>query len=418
MAEYSAPKGMRDFLPDEMDRRERAIEAIKKIYRKYGFVPMDTPAMEMAEVLEKKCGEEIRGQIFRIDDGKHALRFDLTVPLSRVVSSNTFRKPFKRYCIGPVWRREEPQKGRFREFYQADADIIGSSSMRAEAELIACAHEAISALGFCGATVLLNDRRLAFKIAQSMLPGKESSLLRLLDKRGKISRQQMIEEFAKIGGADPKSQEMFIDFLGSMEKSATEKQRLELAEEHCPEAAESLSEIISLAQEYGRSIKIELDLALVRGMDYYTGPIFEIKLGEGIGSVAGGGRYDGLLGLYGQGDYAVGISLGIERLLSLMKEGKRAKGGVFVACTADEHYAQTIRIASAFRAAGIVAHTDLNSRSLKKQMEFASGCCAFIAIVGEKETAAGKLTLRDLESGKEELLGVEEAIRKVKERLA
>jgi len=406
--DYSAPKGMRDFLPDEAARRERAMDAIRRTYRKFGFVPMDTPALETAEVLEKKCGEEIKGQLFRIDGGKLALRFDLTVPLSRVASSNTFKKPFKRYCIAPVWRREEPQKGRFREFYQADADIIGCPTVRAEAELIACAVSAISNLGFSGATVRLNDRRIITAIASSLLSGKESVVLRILDKREKIGDAACAEMLVSAGAKEKDAKKLLADL--TLAKANSEA--LAVAEKYSKEGAESLKEILSLVKEYGKC-EVKIDLSLVRGLDYYTGAIFEISLGKEMGSVAGGGRYDNLLSTYGQGDSAVGISLGFERLMTLMKEGASEKRGVFVAAVKDEFYPYALQVAAKLRSAGIECQTDLNARSLKKQMDYASDSCKYIAVVGEREKKEGKVTLRDLSSGKEEMLTVEEAIKEI-----
>ena len=409
--DYTAPKGMRDFLPDEMQGREWAVDTIKKTYRQYGFVPMDTPALETVEVLEKKCGEEIKGQLFRVDDKRLALRFDLTVPLSRVASSNTFKKPFKRYCVAPVWRREEPQKGRFREFYQADADIIGCPSVRAEAELIACAVSAVEKLGFSGAVVRLNDRRIITKIAQTLLSGKEGVVLRILDKREKIGDEAAVEMLVAAGAGKKES----LALVSSLTLAGKNESRLLVAKEYSPEAAESLREILALVKEYSPSINVEVDLSLVRGLDYYTGAIFEISLGPQMGSVAGGGRYDNLLSMYGQGDYAVGISLGFERLMVLMGGRKPEKRGVFVACVKDEFYPYAVSIAAKLRASGIEAQTDLNGRNLKKQMEYAAGACAYIAIVGEKEKKEGKLTLRDLETGKEGVCSVEEAAKKIAE---
>ena len=409
--DYGAPKGMRDFLPDEMQRREWAVDTIKKAYRQYGFVPMDTPALETVEVLEKKCGEEIKGQLFRMDDKRLALRFDLTVPLSRVASSNTFKKPFKRYCVAPVWRREEPQKGRFREFYQADADIIGCATVRAEAELIACACSAIEKLGFTGATVRINDRRIITKIAQKLLAGKEGEVLRILDKREKIGDDATVEMLVAAGAGKDDAQRL----VSSLTSAGKNEARLAVAAEYSPEGAESLKEILAIVKEYSESIKVEVDLSLVRGLDYYTGAIFEISLGRGMGSVAGGGRYDNLLSMYGQADTAVGISLGFERLMVLMGERKPEKKGVFVACVKDEFYPYAVSVAAALRSQGVAAQTDLNARNLKKQMEYAAGCCAYIAIVGEKEKKEGKLTLRDLNSGKEEICSVEEAVKRISE---
>ncbi|MFA6214931.1 MAG: histidine--tRNA ligase [Candidatus Micrarchaeia archaeon] len=408
MADYSAPKGMRDFLPDEAARRERAAEAIKRTYRKFGFVPMDTPALETVEVLERKCGEEIKGQLFRIEGNRLALRFDLTVPLSRVASSNTFRKPFKRYCVAPVWRREEPQKGRFREFYQADADIIGCPTARAEAELIVCAVSAIEELGFSGATVRLNDRRVISAIASELLSGKEGEVLRILDKREKIGDAACAEMLVAAGARQKDAQKLLAD-LTAAGKNDT---RLALAAKYSPEAAGSLKEILELVKEYGKC-DVKIDLSLVRGLGYYTGAIFEISLGKEMGSVAGGGRYDGLLSMYGQGDSAVGISLGFERLMVLMKESAPEKRGVFVAAVKDEFYPYALSVASRLRAQGIECQTDLNARSLKKQMDYAATSCRFIAVVGEREKKEGKVTLRDLGSGKEEMLSVEEAVKKI-----
>ena len=408
--DYSAPKGMRDFLPDEMARREWAIDTIKSAYRRFGFVPMETPALEGAEVLEKKCGEEIKGQLFRVDDGRLALRFDLTVPLARVAASNTFRKPFKRYCISPVWRREEPQKGRFREFYQADADIIGCPTVRAEAELIAAAWSALLGLGFSGGVVRLNDRRIISAIAAKLLAGKEGQVLRILDKREKAGNEATVAMLVGIGADIEKSRKLVSELTDGKDNRA----KLEMAAFYSPEASRDLAQLLALLTEYSDEIKVELDFSLVRGLDYYTGAIFEIKLSDDIGSVAGGGRYDNLLSMYGQGDFAVGISLGIERLLALMGKKEAAKSGVFVAAAKDEFYPYALNVASQLRLAGIAAQTDLNNRNLKKQIEYAAASCAWIAIVGQREKKEKKVTLRNLQTGKEELLDVEEAVKRLK----
>lgn len=407
--DYTAPKGMRDFLPDEMQRRERVVETIKSVYRRFGFVPMETPALETVEVLEKKCGDEIKGQLFRVEGDRLAMRFDLTVPLSRVASSNTFRKPFKRYCIAPVWRREEPQKGRMREFLQADIDIIGCATMRAEAELIAAACAALSDLGFSGATVRLNDRRIISAIASKLLSGKEGAILRILDKREKIGNENAIAMLVELG-AEEKEAKKLVEELSAKGSNA---EKLKLASSYSPEAAKDLQQIIDMAKEYDGKIKIELDFSLVRGLGYYTGSIFEIKLSDEIGSVGGGGRYDNLLSMYGQGDTAVGISLGIERLMALLKNRKMEKKGVFVASISEEFYPYALQVASSLRSAGIPTQTDLNNRNIKKQLEYAAASCAWLVVIGEKEKKEKKVTLRNLESGKEELVSVEDAVKKI-----
>jgi len=397
-------------LPDEMSRREWAVETIKAAYRRFGFVPMETPALETVEVLEKKCGDEIKGELFRIEDGKLALRFDLTVPLSRVASSNTFRKPFKRYCIAPVWRREEPQKGRMREFLQADIDIIGCATMRAEAELIAAACAALNGLGFTSATVRLNDRRIISAIASKLLSGKEGAVLRILDKREKIGNDDAVAMLVELGAKKDAATKL----VEELAQKGTNAQKLRVASSYSPEAAKDLQQIVDLTKEYDSKIKIELDFSLVRGLDYYTGPIFEIKLSDEMGSVGGGGRYDNLLSMYGQGDTAVGISLGIERLMALLKERRIEKKGVFVAVVEDAFYPYALQVASSLREAGIPTQTDLNGRNLKKQLEYAAASCAWLIVVGEKEKKEKKVTLRDLETGKEEMVSVEEAVKKVR----
>ena len=304
-----------------------------------------------------------------------------------------------------MWRREEPQKGRFREFYQADADIIGCPTTRAEAELIACACSAISELGFSGATVRLNDRRIITAIAASLLSGRESAVLRILDKREKIGDGACVEQLVAAGTKQKDAQRL----VGAITAAKDNSDALLVALKYSPEAAVSLREIIALLKEYG-DFDVKVDLSLVRGLDYYTGAIFEISLGKEMGSVAGGGRYDNLLSIYGQGDSAAGISLGIERLLSLMGARAPAKRGVFVAAAKDEYYNYALQVAAKLRAAGVECQTDLNARNLKKQMDYAATCCRFIAVVGEREKKEGNVTLRDLGSGKEEMLSVEQAI--------
>jgi histidyl-tRNA synthetase len=407
---FSVPRGMRDFLFQEMQKREEIIEKIKKVYKKYGFLPMDTPALEYLEVLEKKCGEEIKNQIFKLDDQKLALRFDLTVPLARVASSHVFKKPLKRYCIAPVWRKEEPQKGRFREFLQADIDIIGSPSVKAEAELLACACEALKELGFNRPTILLNDRRIAYKIASEFSKGSEQEFLRLLDKKNKLSSEEFLGQFSKI--LTKEKFEKFKDFLKI--SSSSNEEKIKFAKTYSLQAAEDLENIIKLSKEYDEEINIVIDLSLVRGLDYYTGPIFEIVLGEEIGSVGGGGRYDNLLSLYGQGDYACGISLGIERIFFLLKQNSFRKIDLFVANTKSEFYTHAIKVASLFRKEGINTMTDLNDRPLSKQLEFASEFCKFIAIIGQNEVKAGKITLRNLKTGEENLLTFQQAVDVIK----
>lgn len=409
MSTKLAPKGMRDILPEDAILGKQVVETIEKVYLKYGFVPMETPAMEYLATLRAKAGEEIDKQIFVLKNEKLGLRFDLSVPLARVAATNTFPKPFKRYAFAPVWRYEEPQKGRFREFWQADIDIIGSNSMRADAEILTVAREAILALGFKNPKIILNNRKILDALAAKLgIEKKKEAVFRLLDKIDKAGEKKVREELCKLIGKD-KTKEL----LKILETKGSNKAKLEVAKKISKEGAAELEEILALC-----SFPVEINLALVRGLGYYTGPTFEIKADESIGSIAGGGRYDDLLGIYGRADYATGISLGIERIIALLKErqtnSKKTYTQVFVANVKPEFYKQAMKVAAELRKSGILAETDLNARNLKKQFDYANALnIPYIIVLGEKETKENKVTLRNMKSGKEELVTITEAIKTI-----
>ncbi len=414
MAEKLTPKGMRDFLPEEMLTREQVIEKITSVYRLYGFRPLDTPALEYISTLKAKSGDEIAGQIFKLEDEEVGLRFDLTVPLARVAANNAIPKPFKRYCISTVWRKEEPQKGRMREFWQADADIIGSKSMRSEVELLRLANDALFALGFEKPQFLLNNRKILDALAAKLGFEEEKEMVfRLLDKIDKLGLEKVRVDMEKLLGKENGS--ALFDVLAT---TGTNAQKIEAARKISEEGAKELEEIVLGCE----GLDVKVDFFLVRGLGYYTGPVFEIKLSDEIGSCGGGGRYDNLLGLYGQNDYATGISLGIERLMYLIKErqakdqsARKTYTKVFVA-SVKGYYSQAAKIADEFRKSGIAAEADLNERNLGKQFDYANSLgIRYVAIVGEKETKEGKVTLRDMESGKEEMIPVSEAVARLRE---
>ena len=408
------PKGMRDFLPQEMINREMVIEKITAVYRLYGFRPIETPALEYASTLKAKSGDEIAGQIFKIEGDEIGLRFDLTVPLARVAANNAIPKPFKRYCISKVWRKEEPQKGRMREFSQADADIIGCRGMRAEAELVLLANEALLALGFPKPIFLLNNRKFLNAVAEKAgIIGEKAIVFRILDKVDKTGMDKAKADIGALIGTE-QTEKLFEMLPSGLDNVGN----LEQIKKISPEAGEELEQIIKNTSE----ADVKIDLFLIRGLGYYTGPIFEIKLGEGIGSVGGGGRYDGLLEIYGQADCATGISLGIERLMYLIAERNKSNSGegaqtytkIFVSST-KECFSEAVRTAGEFRKAGISAETDLNERNLKKQFDYANSLgIRYVAVIGEREVNEGKITLRDMVSGKEEMIAVSEAIARVK----
>jgi len=402
------PKGMRDILPEDAIVRREVFETIERVYRKYGFVPLETPAMEYLATLRAKAGEEIDKQIFVLKDEELGLRFDLTVPLARVAATNAFAKPFKRYAFAPVWRYEEPQKGRFREFWQADIDTVGTKGMRAEAELLTAAREALIALGFKELKIILNNRKILDALAAKLgIENKKEAVFRLLDKIDKAGEDAVKKEMNDVIGSE-KTKKLFEIF----DVRGDNKKKLQIARNISEEGANELEEIISLC-----SFEIEINLSMVRGLGYYTGPVFEIKAGD-IGSIAGGGRYDKLLGIYGQEDYATGISLGIERIVALLKE-KREKQKtytkVFVANAKPEFYKDAIKAAKEMRDAGISTEADLNERNLKKQFDYANAMqIPYMMIIGERELKEKKFTLRDMKTGKEEKLELSKIIGKLK----
>lgn len=402
----STPKGMRDVLPEDAILRREVLSIVEKVYRKYGFVPLETPAMEYISTLRAKAGEEIDKQIFVLKDEELGLRFDLTVPLARVAASNAFTKPFKRYAFAPVWRYEEPQRGRFREFWQADIDIIGTKGMRAEVELLAAAREALIALGFKELRILVNNRKILDALATKLgIEDKKEAIFRLLDKIDKVGEDAVKKEMPDVIGNE-KTQKLFEIF----DTKGDNKKKIKIASELNSEAAKELEEIVA-----GCAFEIEVDLALVRGLGYYTGPVFEIKASAEIGSIAGGGRYDNLLGVYGQSDYATGISLGIERIITLIKERKKENEKtytkVFVANAKPEFYSNAADIAKKLRTAGVACEVDLNERNLRKQFDYVNSLAIpFLIIIGERELKEGKFTLRDMKTGKEEKLKLEKII--------
>jgi histidyl-tRNA synthetase len=404
------PKGMRDILPEDMLIRKQVIERIERIYRRYGFRPMETPALEYLDTLKAKAGEEADKQIFSLEGEKLALRFDLTVPLARVSATNTFPKPFKRYAIERVWRREEPQRGRFREFWQADVDIIGSASMRCEAELLGIAREVCNEFGFGKPQMLVNNRKILDALADKLKLGKKKAdVFRALDKLDKMGEGEVRSEISDIIG-NAGAQELF----ALIRTEGSNEQKLAAARKLSEEGAAELEQIVELCD-----FDVDVDLSLVRGLGYYTGPVFEIKLAKGMGTVVAGGRYDNLLGIYGQADCATGISVGIERLITLILErdgnDKKTYSRLFVATPKKELYPEAARIAYQLRIAGIEVETDLAERNLRKQFDYANSLgIPNIAIIGEREIAEGKITLRNMESGKEEGLGIKEAIKKLK----
>src|SRR5215472_224350 len=335
-AKTQPARGMRDFLPADVRRREYVIRFIKEVYERYGFAPLETPAVENIETLMGKYGEEGNQLIFKIlKRGVHegtgeadlALRYDLTVPLARVVAEYRDQLPkfFKRYQIQPVWRADRPARGRFREFYQCDVDVLGSQSMVVEAELIAAASEVLARLGFSDFVIRLNDRRVLSGLLQAAgIPlAQHDPTIVALDKLDKIGVAGVAEELRakEIGPA------VADEVLGrfSRLKEANDNRRILeqlqgfVATAEAQQAIGDLQRIVSYSGTRAERIRIEPSLA--RGLSYYTGAIFEIAVPDLTGSLGGGGRYDNLVGMFlGQPVPACGFSLGLERIIVVMTE--------------------------------------------------------------------------------------------------
>jgi len=350
------------------------------------------------------------------------MRFDLTVPLARFASNQSLPKPYKRYCIAPVWRREEPQKGRLREFLQADADIIGSPSMRAEAELLAMAAAALQKLGIEEFEILLNNRKILQGLVLKLgLQKQETAVFRALDKLDKIGNEGVKAEL-KQAGLQEKDITQLIELLCN-DCAGDNSLLLRKAGEYSTDGAAELQEILTLLQTGYGLADVRIDLSLVRGLGYYTGPIFEIKAGGGVGSVAGGGRYDQLLGIYGQTDSAVGISLGIERLFTLKEDAAKTSQTVRASPTQiliigldAALQAKVLSVAAELRADGLCVETDLNERPMRKQLDYANAnSIPFALFVGKKEVESGQYTLKDLASGQQKTMSIEAIAEQVSE---
>jgi histidyl-tRNA synthetase len=420
-------RGMRDFLPEQMIRRQYLMDLIRAVFEDYGFSPMETPAMESMELLGRKGvgGEDVDNEIYTFrdkGDRRVGLRFDLTVPMARVVAANPqLKKPFKRYQISRVWRYDRPQAGRFREFWQADADIVGTRSMDAEAECLAIAVSVLRQLGFRKFRIRLNNRKILNGMVELLSVKKDRypQVFRTLDKLDKIGKDGVRKELKGI--LKPKEIGMMMEFIERRGKpTSVMKRDLDVFTTTVGDKGrEELLGIVEKAKAYGIDKLIEIDFSLVRGLDYYTGPIFEVSIESGnLGSVAGGGRYDNLIELYGgRWTPATGFSFGIERLFEIMEaEGMFTQPGTrtefFVVAVDENCREEAIRVAEELRKAYLDTETDLMGRDMKKQLEYAAKSgIPYAVIVGEKEIKSKRFGFKDLRSGKQASMRVEEIIK-------
>jgi histidyl-tRNA synthetase len=413
-------RGTRDFLPDDLRRREYVIGIVRDVYQRYGFEPLETPAFENIETLMGKYGEEGNQLIFKIlKRGEHeksgeadlALRYDLTVPLARVVAEYQGALPtlFKRYQIQPVWRADRPARGRFREFYQCDIDATGTASPIVEAEILGAVSEILAALGFRDFVIRLNHRRVLTALLEEAgvpLPLHGDALV-ALDKLDKIGADGVTGEFAARGIPQEAGARVLTSFLGDpgeAPEAALARLRGVLGEH---DALGNLAAIVDLAASTPARGRIRVDASLARGLSYYTGAIMEIAV-EGIGSLGGGGRYDNLVGMFlGRGVPACGFSLGLERIIVVMTEREMFPASVVTSAVDivvtfldDGSRAEALKLAGELRAAKYrVDVFPEASRKFDKPLKYASARGArAMAIFGENEVTRGEASIRNLET--------------------
>ena len=423
---------MRDFLPEDVRRRQYVIGVIADVYQKYGFEPLETPAVENLETLQGKYGEEGDRLIFKIlkrgegaDTGQAdlALRYDLTVPLARVVAEYRGKLPkfFKRYQVQPVWRADRPQKGRFREFYQCDVDAIGSTSMTVEAELLSAAADVFIALGFKDFQIVVNHRKLLNAVLQHAgVPADlHGPALVIMDKADKIGVDGVRKELGEKGLSDGVAATL-LDQLSSIpppDLDAWIDRQAGVLNDDGKAGLHDLRKIFALCRNTSAGPHLTLDRSLARGLSYYTGPIFEIRVADLAGSLGGGGRYDDLVGMFsGEKVPASGISLGLERILVVMGERKMFPESV-VSTPADVMVVQWfanrtelyLALATELRRAGLRvelypdAPADDGKKVGDKQFKYAAARgIPFVAVIGADELAAGTVAIKNMKTGEQQ----------------
>jgi histidyl-tRNA synthetase len=449
----SIPKGTRDFLPETMVKRNYIFSTIKSVFEKYGFLPIETPSMENTETLMGKYGDEGDKLIFRILDsgdsvknadvaaltngnyGKFsnsiagkALRYDLTVPFARFVvqNQNELAFPFKRYQIQPVWRADRPQKGRYREFYQCDADVVGSDSLLYEIELVQIFDEVLSKLGFEDFSIKINNRKILSGIAE--VCGEAEKLIAItvaIDKLDKIGIDGVIKELQERGVSDQSIKKInpLFSLTGSNEeKLSSLRTFLELSEIGL-KGIEELSYVLARVNELGiQKANIEFDVTLARGLNYYTGAIFEVKANNvQMGSICGGGRYDDLTGLFGlKGLSGVGISFGADRIYDVMNElnlfptAALTSTKVLFINFGEAEQMHSLKIAKQLREKNIACEVYPSDAKMQKQMKYANDRkIPFVVMIGSKEIESNQVTFKNMESGAQQTASLDQLIKEI-----
>ena len=448
----SIPKGTRDFGPVEMAKRNYIFNTIREVYALYGFRQIETPAMENLSTLMGKYGEEGDKLLFKILNSgdfrsgisaedyssdsaarlaarfcEKGLRYDLTVPFARYVVQHRdeLQMPFKRFQIQPVWRADRPQKGRYREFYQCDADVVGSDSLLNEVELMQIVDEVFTRFGI-RVCIKINNRKILTGIAEII--GEADKIVDItvaIDKLDKIGLDKVNDELRAVGLSEEAVEKLqpIIALSGSNDEKLETMRRVLAESETGLKGVEEVAFVLETLKNSQLHNEIELDLTLARGLNYYTGCIFEVKaLDVQIGSITGGGRYDNLTGIFGMpGLSGVGISFGADRIYDVLGQldlyPQETQSGVqllFINFGAAEA-AHCLRLAAQARLAGIATEVYPDSVKMKKQMSYANAHnVPFVALVGETEMAEGRITLKNMTTGEQQSLTIEEAVKAIK----
>lgn len=441
----SIPKGTRDFSPIEMVRRNYIFDTIREVFRIYGFRQIETPAMENLSTLMGKYGEEGDKLLFKIlnsgdylhgvdkallDAGEASgkltsalsekgLRYDLTVPFARyvVMHRNDLQFPFKRFQIQPVWRADRPQKGRYREFYQCDADIVGTDSLMNEVELLQMIDEVFSRLKI-NITIKLNNRKVLAGIAEMIgEPDKLTDITVAIDKIDKIGLENVQAELRERGLSDSAIEALtpVLAIDGDIDSRLEKLASLLFASEIGTKGVEELRTIVATTRELGLRAVLDLDVSLARGLNYYTGAIIEVKARDvEIGSITGGGRYDNLTGVFGMpGVSGVGISFGADRIydvlnaLDLYPSGATDGTRVIFLNLGEKESVASVKMVKELRALGVAAEIYPDNAKMKKQMGYADALnIPFVAIIGETELAEDKVTVKNMAAGTQETVAL------------
>ena len=425
--------GFMELLPNDQIKFNSLVDKIRKSYEKFGFLPLDTPIIEMADVLLAKAGGETEKQIYRFNKGETdlALRFDLTVPLAKYVCeyNNDISFPFKRYQIGKVYRGERPQKGRYREFYQCDIDIIGDGELSIvnDAEMPSVIYTTIKEFGFDKFTIRINNRKLLNGLfAELNLEEQSVEIMRIIDKLEKIGRENVVKCLQDLNVADEKIEKIlnFIEIDGETDEKLQELENLNFTNELFLQGLTELKEVVKYVRLFGvPDTNFKVDLTIARGLDYYTGTVYETFLDDyrELGSICSGGRYDNLAEFYTDKKMpGVGVSIGLTRLfsklseLNILKEKDESISKVLVVSMTDD-ISRALEVATKIREEEINTDVYLENKKIKAKFKYADKLkIPYVAVIGEEEEKNGTVSLKNMETGEQEEMSIEKMIELLK----